>query len=131
MKEIYDLFWLAMVIYLEARNQVFKGKLAVGWVVVTRTIEEKRSVADVVFRAFQFSALNTKDPNRMLIDTAPFSAEWRECFEAASAAYFTLIPNPAPSANHYLNPKAVDKLPDWYSKNKIITVIDDHEFLRV
>lgn len=131
MKELHDLYWLALLVFLEARGESFKGKLAVAWVVMTRAQGFGKSVQDVILAAFQFSAFNTKDPNRMKIDEAPFSIEWKDCLRAAAGAYFALEENPAPRANSYLNPKVLDKLPEWYRKDSVIAVVDNHEFLRV
>lgn len=131
MKELYDLYWLALLVFLEARGESYKAKLAVAWVVLTRSNQKKLSIQDVIFQAWQFSALNTTDPNRMQIDSAPFTPVWNECLRAASAAYFAMEENPAPLANHYLNPKALKELPKWYKRNLIVAVIDRHEFLRV
>lgn len=131
MKELHDLYWLALLIFLEARGENFLGKLAIAWVVMTRAEERKQSVQDVVLAAYQFSAFNTNDPNRLLVDNAPFSDEWRSCLRAAAGAYFALEENPAPRANHYLNPKAVKELPKWYRKDCVVRVIERHEFLKV
>lgn len=131
MRALHDLYWLALLIYLEARNQSDDGMLAVAWVVCTRANEKKISIQDTVMMAYQFSALNTTDPNRMKIDDAPFSPEWGRCMRAAAGAYFALSENPAPRATHYINPKVLPKLPSWYRRDAIIRAIGDHEFLRV
>lgn len=133
-----DLTLMAATILMEAGNQSFEGKVAVGWVMMNR--DRKTSspgIDDVIFAPWQFSAWNTDNPARARLQDAMTTqpAIWNDCMKAAAAAIWAFVPDPTHGAVMYLNPVVTRKirggtLPDWYDATKVTAVIGDHEFLK-
>jgi len=126
-----EIYWIALTVLQEAANQSFSGKLAVAYVIVHRAEKKGISCTAAVLEPFQFSCWNTDSPTRKMIPNAEYSSVWFDCHQAASAAFYKLISDPSNGATHYLNPKALVKLPKWYERKKITAIIDDHEFLKL
>lgn len=128
-----NLFLLAATIFMEAENQSPTGKLAVGYVVMNRATSQKRTVTRVVLQPWQWSCWNTDSPTRKRLAEAVESEPraWLESMAAAANAFFGIEPDPTNGADHYLNVKAVGKLPTWYNKNFVVARIGDHEFLKL
>jgi spore germination cell wall hydrolase CwlJ-like protein len=126
-----EIWWMSATILQEAANQAFSGKLAVAFVIMHRAEDRAISPIEVVLQPFQFSCWNTDSPTKKMLPYAENSSAWHDCFMAASAAYFNLLQDSSNGATHYLNPKAVKKLPSWYEKKKIVAIIDAHEFLKL
>jgi len=143
-----DLAWLALTVRMEAGGEAWAGKLAVAYVIVHRAQRTKASIADTVLKPWQFSAWNTQEATRGLLDTIPPEL-WTHCYAAACAAAFGLVEDPSKGATHYLNPVATATLrqakrltpyPAWATdptdprqldEAKITARIDHHVFLRV
>lgn len=129
---------LAMTIAQEAGGESFAGKLAVGHVVMNRSELWKRTVTDVIFKAYQFSAWLTGSATLIHMDEVT-DATWQECFAAACGAYFRALlgtNDPSGGATHYLNVEVTRELrggslPDWYDSDKVTVVIDRHTFLKL
>lgn len=126
-----EIHWIALTVLQEAANQSFSGKLAVAFVIVNRAKKNKISCIDTVLQSYQFSCWNSDSPTKKMIANAENNSAWFECHQAASAAFYDLLKDPSNGATHYLNPRRVPKFPAWYSKEKIVAVIDDHEFLKL
>lgn len=143
-----DLDWLALTLVMEAGREPWEGQLAVAYVIVGRARRTKASISDTVLKPYQFSAWNTDEPTRRLLDTiAP--EVWAQCYMAGIAAAGGFLPNPAPGATHYLNPVATAKYrrakgwspyPEWATDptdreqldaSKQAAWIANHVFLRV
>ena len=133
---IHPTTWLAINVWMEARGESYRGKLGVAFATMNRLADSNRrwgkTIEDVIWQQFQYSWTNPSDANRMKLD----DIDWKdpafiESHKAASAAYYRLSPDPTNGANHYLNPNAIAKLPDWYAKGKVTAVIDKHEFLKL
>jgi len=124
-----ELYWLALTVWMEARGESFLGQLAVAWVIMNR--KQNNSVADTVLRKLQFSCWNADSVTRANVDIAEIDLAWTDCFKAAAAAYFQLLPDPTNAATHYLNPKSLKVLPKWYSPGQVVKQIGNHDFLRV
>jgi spore germination cell wall hydrolase CwlJ-like protein len=86
-----DLRLLSTIIYCEANSESYKGKLAVGIVVINRK-ESKRypdTLKGVIYQKYQFSPVNNGTLKRALAeyDNGKFnSAREKECIKAAKAA---------------------------------------------
>lgn len=133
-----DLTLMAATILMEAGNQSFEGKVAVGWVIMNRDAHTASAgIDDVVLAPWQFSAWNTDNKARASLQDVMQKqpALWSECMKAAAAAMWQFVPDPTHGAVMYLNPVVTRKirggtLPDWYDAAKVTAVIGDHEFLR-
>ena len=131
-----DLTLLAALIKQEAEGEEFDGKLAVGFVVITRSVKGNKSISDVIYKPWAFSALNTESNTRLNLDEIdPNSNLWYNCYKAAAGALFDLVSNPVPDAVNYLNVELTKKirggtLPDWYYKMDIVRIIGKHTFLK-
>jgi len=58
MSFISSVFWLAMIVYGESRNQEHLDQLVVARVAVNRSIAYKQSMKEVALKSKQFSCLN-------------------------------------------------------------------------
>ena len=131
---IHPTIILAINVWMESRGEPYKGKLGVAFATMNRLGDPRwpKSIEDIILQAGQFSWTNTTDPNRMKMD----DLDWKdpnfiESHKAAVAAFYKLVPDPTNGANHYLNPNAVSKLPDWYFKGKVTATVGAHEFLKL
>jgi spore germination cell wall hydrolase CwlJ-like protein len=129
------LLFLTYTIGQEAGWESFKGKLAVGFVIVHRGESGKVSITDTIFKSFQFSCWNTESPTRMNIDTMPQDI-FMECYKAACAAFFNLMEDPSLGATNYLNEEETRKkrggsLPGWFDETKVTARIGRHTFLKL
>ena len=128
-----NLFFLAATIYMEAENQSYTGKIAVGHVVLTTAKARRQTIARVVLTPWFMSCWNTDAPTRRRLSEAVEiqPPAWTEALKAAASVYFGIEADPTGGATNYLNPAAVRKLPVWYDPAKIVARIGDHEFLRL
>lgn len=108
----------AATIAMEAGGESYKGMLGVGWVLHSRQKRHPdRSLIDICFWPWQFSAWNTDSPTRLNLD------KMSDLSKAASkkailGAVYELELDPTNGAIFYLNKKVVlataGKLPDWW-----------------
>lgn len=130
-----EIYFLELTVEQEAGAEPFEGQLAVAYVVMNRVGASKASVIDTVLRSMQFSCWNADSPTRQKIDDISDSV-LEQCFKAAVAAYFKLLPDPTKGASHYLNEDATKKarggsLPGWFDESKVTARIGRHTFLRL
>lgn len=136
-----ELLWLASTVYMEARGEPYEGKLAVAHVIMNRCnhTSPRKSVSDVVLKAYQFSAWNTTEKTRTFLDTAPEGDEhssWGECYKAATSAFFNIEPDATKGSRHYLNVDVTKKirggsLPSWFDESKVTLKVGRHTFLKL
>lgn len=126
---ILDWVWGVLTVWLEARGESFKGKVAVAEVILKRTSMKYFSdgtVAGTCLRDRQFSGWNNTDPGRIkavkLDDSDPVA---KECIEAWNEA--TQGSNLTGQAVHYYNPKVCT--PDWAKGAEIVATIGNHLFV--
>jgi len=138
-----QLRWLAYTVYMEAEGEPYEGKLGVAYAICARARSKKRSVSDVVFQGWQFSAWNTESPTRLKLDEIS-AGLWADCYKASVAAYFELSADPTGGATHYLNVEATKAarggtLPKWAADSTDATKVNEalvtarlghHTFLR-
>ena len=125
---------LKWTIAQEAEGEPFDGKLGVGWAIMNRVRLHGKSVSDVCFAPWQFSAWNTDSPTRKrLDDIGPGPMD--EARLAAEQAYHGTGSDPTQGATHYLNPVLTRKLrggtlPKWVERMTRTAVIWQHEFYK-
>ncbi len=117
---VSEFTWLALTIRQEAEAEPYIGKEAVSFCIMNRAHKENRSISDIVFRAYQFSAWNTDSPTRMRLDTIQAEGvNWFECCKAAAAAFYELVDDPISGRTLYMNEKVVlasrSSLPEWWN----------------
>jgi spore germination cell wall hydrolase CwlJ-like protein len=122
------LAWIT--IWQESRGEPDEGKLAVAEVIWNRMRTRYSSdgtVAGTVLRPWQFSGMNTDDPNRIpafkLDSDNPIVQACRNAWDLAKAGSNTVN-----KAVLYLNPKVVPKLPAWVAKSREVAVVGQHHF---
>lgn len=123
-----DLYYLALVVALEAEGEPTLGKEAVAWVVMNRVKSRQQTVRQVVMASGQFPGLWV--PRRVRwIELAP------SAFQVAWAVYTDQTPDPSHGATHYLNERTVlalhGRLPMWFDESRITARIGNHTFLRL
>lgn len=137
MLSTYDqLLFLVSTVAMEAEGEPFEGKLGVAFAIITRAKKRHAgSISDTVLKRWQFSAWNTDSPTRMRLDEIQ-PGIWADCWKAASAAYFSLVPDPTNGADHYLNEPLTRRirrdgsLPAWVDNMTKTVVIGKHTFYR-
>jgi len=129
---------LASTVLGEAAGEPYEGKLAVADVILNRVRDARwpDSPEDVCLQHLQFSCWNVGSPTLpKMFNPKQFVTEgvWSDCLRAAMEATWqpqqsdTLVHG----ANHYLNPRALSKLPKWASDDKIVAQIGRHVFYRL
>jgi spore germination cell wall hydrolase CwlJ-like protein len=118
---------------MEAEGEPWEGKLGVAYVIVNRSRIRGRSISDVVLDPYDFSAWNTDAVTRLRLDDIDLDL-WDECYKAACAAIFGLVPDPTNGADHYLNEPVVlrraGRLPSWLKHMERTTAIGQHTFYK-
>jgi len=115
-----DILLLARIIHGEARGESFKGKVAVGAVVLNR-VESKRfpdSIREVILQKGQFSCL---------IDGQAHYYPSEESINAAKAALLGY--DPTYGSLYFYNPKVATNL-TWISSRPVTVRIGNHLFAR-
>lgn len=111
----YDL--LARLIYSEAGNQPYQGKVAVGNVVLYRSMQNNLSIRDVIFAKGQFDGVHTENFNIEPNDESKLAAkEVLAGKKIVENGYF------------FANLKLCS--PNWAKKETFIMRIGDHWFFR-
>jgi N-acetylmuramoyl-L-alanine amidase len=109
---------LVLVVGREARGEIFAAKLGVAWSIRNR-VERPRwwghDWLTVIEKRAQYSSMEPpsgKDPNLIVYPDLANQA-WRECIEAAEAAYWESQPDPTSGATHYYDRSIDDHPPQW------------------
>ena len=138
---IRDTVALARNLEAEAGDQGRSGKEAAANVVLNRMNQRKKSAHDVVWQPKQFSW--TIDPNHRLYKRIMAHGHgnrnadpgFRESYEIAE----DIVNNrkrldsqnalsKVMTADHYVNPKKLRKIPDWLGKMRKVGIVGDHHF---
>ena len=121
------LFYLTLLVAVEAEGESSLGKLAVAYVAMNRSQLLKQPLMDILFDPEEFTGLWVTRK----VDKRVF----RPAYVAAKGAYFGTVPDPTKGATHYLNvelaKKKYGKLPSWYNPKYITVVIGHHTFLKL
>lgn len=132
---------LALTIYAEARNQPLDGQVAVGFVILNRLWTGRwKTIRDVVFAKAQFSCWSPRLGGQRNYDTLMAACEralsgrirtdsfLQQAYWVADGILAGYLRNPIGPARHYLNPKAVTKMPSWAVPEKRAKILGDHHF---
>lgn len=113
-----DLKWLANIIEAEAGNQPYKGKVAVGSVVINRVEHPSfpDSIKAVIFQKNQFSPVANGRIYRVKPD--------QESYRAAEAALNG--EDPTKGALYFYNPRIATS--NWIRTREVVVVIGHHNF---
>ncbi len=130
-----DLMILAQTILGEAEGEMCDGKLAVGFTIVNRSKDSRwpDRVGDVCLQRLQFSAWNAGSPRVPVMMNPKRRASlmiWRDCWRAATAAFFGLSCDPTGGANHYLVSE-IQSSTYWARDENPTAIIGDHSFFRL
>lgn len=115
-----DIIQLAYLINGEARGENFKGKVAVGAVVLNRVKSNKypNSIREVILQKGQFSCITDGQANLYPLNSS---------IEAAKAAFLGY--DPTHGALFFYNPKVATNVA-WISERPVVTRIGSHVFAR-
>ncbi len=115
-----EIILLARIIHGEARGENFKGKVAVGAVVLNRVSSNKfpNSIREVILQEGQFSCLNDGQANYYPLPGS---------IDAARAAIMGY--DPTFNSLYFYNPEVATRL-KWISKRPITLRIGQHIFAR-
>lgn len=133
---ISDLELLALCVYGEARNQGLDGMLAVASVIVNRANNPcwwGSDIKGVILKAYQFSCLNEKDPNRKMLESIALDfkgglerfASLKSCYWVAKGIIEGFLTGNIKGATHY-HTKAIS--PEWKEKMSLVKQVGDHLF---
>ena len=113
-----EIYCLAKNIYHEARDQPYKGQVAVAYTTINRTI---KSVCLTVYQPYQFSWTLSNPP----VLEQP---EWRVAVEVAVKVYTKQVADPTNGATHFYNPSRAK--PGWAKCYDVTLRVKDHTFLK-
>lgn len=134
-QRVHELFLIASTVALEAEGESYRGKLGVAYVIINRAKNWSKSITDVVFDPYDFSAWNTQGGRQLALDQIK-EGPWFDSEKAASSAYYGIERDPTHGATHYLNVALTKRirrdgaLPSWVSKLMQTVVIGRHTFLK-
>ena len=127
-----DIDILARTIWGEARGESQQGRIAVGWVILNRTMHRRRWPDDVMgtcLEKYQFSCWLDSDPNRDKMRGVTFDDPvFRRCYEAAVAVCNGSEVDPTQGADHY---HTTSISPNWADKSKVTCTIGHHRFYKL
>jgi spore germination cell wall hydrolase CwlJ-like protein len=136
MLSTYDqMLFLTSTVAMEAAGEPYDGKLAVAFVIVNRVKANKSSITDEVLKKLQFSAWNTGSTTRGWLDNVPDDV-WRDCWKAATAAYFGHVDDLTSGATFYLNEELTREirgdgtLPSWVAQLTKTATVGKHTFYK-
>lgn len=129
-----ELFLIASTVVLEAEGESYKGKLGVAYVIMNRVRGRRKSVTDVVFDPYDFSAWNTRGGRQLDLDQIK-DGPWFDSEKAAASAYYEIEKDPTHGADHYLNIRVTKMirggtLPSWVYSLTQTVVIGRHTFFK-
>jgi spore germination cell wall hydrolase CwlJ-like protein len=127
-KRVTDLFYLAFVLWREARNETRAGKIALVFSILDRVRNPKwwgNDVPSVCTKKWQYSSMT--DPNDKQLTLYPvFDQAWAECISAATTVYDGLVQNPVPGADSYY--ATYIPAPNWAKPEMLVAQIGAHKF---
>ncbi|MFW6001123.1 MAG: cell wall hydrolase [Halanaerobium sp.] len=111
---------LASIIHAEARGESYKGKVAVGAVILNRVYHPSfpDNIKDVIYQSGQFTPVEDGS-----INITPDDASIRAAYDAARGI------DPSKGSLYFYNPKKSQN-PDFFAKRTKVVEINDHVFLK-
>ena len=131
-KRITDGFYLAFVLWREARGEVHSGKVAVAYSIMNRVEHPKwwgSSVITVCIKPWQYSSLtDPKDPQLTRYPGEDLS--WDECIQVALDVLDKKVPNPVPGADSYyaVSMDVAGNPPPWSKESRFVAQVGGHTF---
>lgn len=126
---------IARTLWGEARNQGERGMRAVACVIQNRVRNPAwwgKDWIGVCRRKWQFSCWNATDPNlKLLLKVTRQTKAFKQALLIAEEAVDGMLVDITGGADHYLNPKAVTKMPAWSLNREPVRVIGAHHFYRI
>lgn len=116
---------LSEALVFEARSESVEGQIAVASVILNRVEHPKRwsnTITGVIEDRHQFSYLSD-----MAYQQTPSKEDWTKAYIVAFKVMNGIWQRNT-KADHYLNPKAVSRMPSWTRKYQRVAVIDNHHF---
>jgi hypothetical protein len=148
LEQLSDEQLLALTAYLEARGEPVLGLVGVMFTVVNRVVRKHqgRTVAEVCLWPYQYSCWNARDPQCVQgLELAELLAAGRSFMDRPNGIVLATclflservlhpsryhVPDPTGHATHYLNPDALQKLPEWARPELESARIGRHVFYR-
>jgi len=117
----------------EADNEPLLGKVAVAQVIKNRMADERWPDAwkEVMLQPWQFSCFLPAFLRPEIFEHRWHSLAWRECRFAAFGVYNGYLRDVTKGANHYYNPKLVQKTPKWARGEDPVVEIGQHLFFKL
>ncbi|MGM0415111.1 MAG: cell wall hydrolase [Bacillota bacterium] len=111
---------LASIINAEARGESYKGKVAVGAVIINRVYHPSfpNTIKEVVYQSGQFTPVENG-----MIDKKPDSDSLKAAYDAVEGE------DPSQGSLYFYNPEK-SKNPSFFAKREKVTTIGDHVFLK-
>lgn len=111
---------LASIIHAEARGESYKGKVAVGAVILNRVYHPSfpNTIKEVVYQSGQF-----KPVENGMININPDDASFKAAYDAVGGI------DPSNGSLYFYNPKKSQN-PEFFAKRTKIVQIDNHVFLK-
>ena len=133
-----ELDLVTATIYGEARGEAVEGKVAVGWVIKNRTLDDRwpDSFKEVILQRKQFSCWNRKDSNFELVVKASIpnrshgDLAWRECRLVAHGIIYDRLVDNTKGSNHY-HCFLMEKKPFWTKGFNVMVQFGNHLFYRL
>lgn len=132
-----DVLYMAATIYGEARGEVYKGKLAVGWAIRNRAEIGGwfgQGIKGVCLRPFQFSCWNHADPNYYMcneiakeFDRYSNDLVVQECLTAALLVLTGRVRDDTKGSTHY-HVRKMKSRPTWSRGLEPAAEIGNHIF---
>jgi len=125
--------WMALCIMLEAGGEPYKGKIAVGYVILNRYRAQRsyfgHTIVGVILKRKQFSCFNNVEREKLVKDFEKgcYRKDMDECFKAARAAFYGEEKDPTNGAFWYVHKRLEGKC--RWMKNLVVTArIGNHVF---
>ena len=128
-KKITDTFYLALLIWREARGASRPAKIAVAQSVLNRVHHPKwwgRDLSEVATKKWQYSSLAAPGDPQLIIWPLASDASWQEALDVADLVLSGAGPNPAPQADSYFDTSISP--PKWATADKFVVQIDNLMF---
>jgi len=111
---------LASIINAEARGESYRGKVAVGAVIINRVYHPSfpNTIKEVVYQAGQFTPVENG-----MINLSPSSDSFQAAYDAVAGE------DPSQGSLYFYNPKK-SKNPGFFAKRKKVATIGNHVFLK-
>jgi N-acetylmuramoyl-L-alanine amidase len=120
LQAISDRFYLAFVLWREARGETRACKLAVAYSILNRVDHPKwwgGSISTVITKPWQYSSMtDPKDPQ--LVKYPVDGGDWEDCLDVADLVIRRVGPNTMKGADSYYDTSI--KAPAWATQDKFI-----------